>query len=72
MAIDDEVEGLSVAEKVQLLERVWQSLCARPGDVRSPEWHRDILEERRRRLADGRATISAWADAKDRLMQLGR
>lgn len=72
MSTDVEIDGLSVAEKVQLLERVWQSLCARSGDVRSPEWHRDVLEERRRRLADGRATISAWADAKDRLMQLGR
>ena len=72
MAVDIQIETLSVAEKVQLLESVWQSLCARPCDVRSPEWHREVLDDRRRRLEDGRATISAWHDAKARLMQLGR
>jgi putative addiction module component (TIGR02574 family) len=75
MSVDIQLESLSVAEKVQLLESVWQSLCAHPGDVRSPEWHREVLEERRRRLEEGRAgraTISTWADAKARLMQLGR
>jgi putative addiction module component (TIGR02574 family) len=72
MSVDIQFETMSVAEKIQLLEGVWQSLCVHPGDVRSPEWHREVLEERTRRLADGRATISAWADAKARLMQLGR
>lgn len=72
MSVDIQLDRMSVAEKVQLLESVWQSLCARPCDVKSPEWHREVLEERRRRLEDGRATISAWPDAKARLMQLGR
>lgn len=72
MPVDIPLETLSVAEKVQLLESVWQSLCAHPCDVKSPAWHREVLDERRRRLEDGRATISAWADAKARLMQLGR
>jgi putative addiction module component (TIGR02574 family) len=72
MSTDISIETMSVAEKVRLLESVWESLCARPGDVQSPEWHREILEDRKRRLEDGRATVSAWADAKARLMQLGR
>jgi len=72
MSTDITIETMSVAEKVRLLESVWESLCAHPGDVQSPEWHREVLEDRRRRLEDGRATVSAWADAKARLMQLGR
>ena len=72
MSLDIQLDSMSVAEKVQLLESVWQSLCGCPGDVQSPEWHREVLEERSRRLEDGRATISAWTDAKVRLMQLGR
>ena len=50
MSVDISLESPSVAEKVQLLESVWQSLYTHPGDVRSPEWHREVLEERRRRL----------------------
>ena len=72
MSTDISIETMSVAEKVRLLESVWESLCARPGDVVSPEWHREVLEDRKRRLEDGQATVSAWADAKARLMQLGR
>ena len=63
---------MSVAEKVRLLESVWESQFAHPGDVQSPEWHREVLEDRRRRLEDGLATVSAWTDAKARLMQLAR
>jgi hypothetical protein len=72
MSTDISIEAMSVAEKVRLLESVWVSLCAHPGDVQSPEWHREVLEDHRRRLEDGRATVSTWADAKARLMHLGR
>jgi putative addiction module component (TIGR02574 family) len=64
MSTDISIETMSVAEKVRLLESVWESLCAHPGDVQSLAWHREVLEARRRRLEDGRATVSAWADAK--------
>ncbi len=72
MSIDISLETMTVPEKVQLLERVWADLCKQPGDVRSPEWHREILEERRRRLEDGAATVSDWAEAKQRLLDLGK
>ena len=72
MSIEIPLETLSVSEKVCLLERVWESLCSQPGDVRSPEWHRDVLEARKRRLQDGRATVSPWNEAKARLLEVGR
>jgi putative addiction module component (TIGR02574 family) len=72
MSTDLPLESLSVAEKVRLLESVWESLCRHSGDVQSPEWHREVLEERKRRLEDGRATVSAWSEAKARLLQVGR
>jgi putative addiction module component (TIGR02574 family) len=71
MSIDIPLDNLSVAEKVQLLERVWENLCRQTGNVRSPDWHKAVLAERRRRLESGEATVSSWADAKDRLMKLG-
>jgi putative addiction module component (TIGR02574 family) len=72
MPIDISLDDLSVAEKVQLLERIWENLCQESGDVRSPEWHKEVLDERRRRLEDGSVTVSSWTDAKERLLNLGK
>lgn len=66
------IDTLSVSEKVRLLESVWDSLCSKSGDVRSPEWHREVLETRKRRLEDGRATVVSWHEAKARLLEVGR
>ena len=66
------LDQMTVAQKVQLLEAVWDNLCRETGDVRSPEWHRAVLEERTRRLETGQATVSSWADAKARLLKLGQ
>ncbi len=72
MSIEIQLETLSVSEKIRLLESVWDSLCRKSGDVRSPEWHREVLETRKRRLEDGRATVSSWSDAKARLLEVGQ
>lgn len=63
---------MTVAEKLRVMEIVWASLCAKPADVASPEWHAKVLAERARRLESGEATVSTWADAKQRLLDLGR
>jgi len=72
MSIELPLETMSVAEKLQVMESVWASLCHKPADVVSPEWHAKILEERTRRLESGESTVSKWSDAKQRLQDLGR
>ena len=72
MSIQLSFDTMSVGEKLQVMEAVWSSLCSKPADVASPEWHAEILAERRRRLESGEATVSKWDDAKRRLQDLGR
>ncbi len=72
MSIDLRLDGLTLAQKVLLLERIWDDLCQESGDVRSPEWHAAVLEERRRQIKDGTMPISPWSEAKERLMKLGK
>lgn len=72
MSIELPLNSMSVAEKLQLMETIWSSLCQNPGDVRSPEWHKEILAERTRRLENGEATVSSWDEAKTRLLKLGQ
>lgn len=73
MAIElpsDQLDALTVAEKVRLLEQVWQSLCCQPDVLISPEWHADVLVERHQRLLDGSATRIPWNEAKAQLQRL--
>ena len=71
MSIDLPLDTMSVAEKMQVMETIWSSLCQKSGDVQSPEWHEEVLAERTRRLASGEATVSSWSEAKSRLLKLG-
>jgi hypothetical protein len=73
MAIElssDQLDALTVAEKVRLLEQVWQSLCGQPHTFTSPDWHADVLIERRQRILDGSATRIPWKEAKAQLQHL--
>lgn len=71
MATELQLDGLTVAQKLQIVERVWDDLCQHSGEVRSPEWHAEVLAERKRQIEDGSMPISSWKDAKERLMKLG-
>ena len=72
MSFDLPLENMSVAEKLRVMEAVWASLCHKPVDVASPEWHEKVLAERTRRLESGESTISKWSEAKRRLQDLGQ
>ena len=73
MAIElssDQLDALTVAEKVRLLEQVWQRLCSQPDTFTLPDWHADVLVERRHRLVEGSAKRIPWNEAKAQLQSL--
>jgi putative addiction module component (TIGR02574 family) len=72
MPIELPLNTMSVEEKVQLLEQVWDNLCRQSGDVRSPEWHAVILNERKKQIENGTMAVSPWSEAKERLQKLGK
>ena len=63
------IETLSVAEKLFLMERLWQDLSRRPNDIPSPDWHGDVLAERLAAVHEGRTSFVAWEEAKERLRE---
>lgn len=65
-----QLEGITAADKVRQLEQVWQSLCSKSDSIASPEWHSDVLAERRQRLLDGSTTYFPWDEAKAGLQRL--
>ena len=57
-ALLTEILHLPAAERLRLVEDIWDSLGASPSDVPVPAWHREELD---RRLTDPteQATVSA-------------
>jgi len=46
---------MSTKERLQVMEALWDSFMEEDSKVESPEWHRDILEERKRKIEKGEA-----------------
>jgi hypothetical protein len=63
------IDTLSVAEKLLLMERLWEDLSRRPADIPVPEWHGAVLAEREASVREGREKFIEWADAKERLRE---
>jgi putative addiction module component (TIGR02574 family) len=48
-ALRDQIMRLPPAERLRLVEDIWDSLTVSPDEVPVPDWHREEVE---RRLAD--------------------
>lgn len=64
MPVDLPLEEMTFPDKLQLLEALWNDLSRRPDKLPSPDWHKDVLEERRQRVQSGEDTFADWETAK--------
>ncbi len=66
-----DIADLPVAERLKLMEALWDSLCAADSGAGSavapPAWHGAVLDERMRLIDSGADAISPWQEAKDRI-----
>ncbi|MBM3302089.1 MAG: addiction module protein [Deltaproteobacteria bacterium] len=58
---------LSLAQKLDLMEAIWEDLAKHEQTLESPDWHGRVLKDRDEALAAGKATVSSWEEAKDRI-----
>jgi len=67
MIVKEDIRKLSFQEKLDLLEAVWSELSADPDQIEVPQWHKDILNERREALERGEIRVIDWEDAKKQI-----
>lgn len=65
-----EIHQLPRAEKVRLMEILWEDLSRDEEAVESPAWHGERLRVAEQRLAQGDEHIYDWAEAKAKLRKL--
>jgi putative addiction module component (TIGR02574 family) len=62
-----QIEGMTVQEKLQAMEALWESLRQNEADIPVPQWHKDILDARERDVKEGRAKFLDWETAKQEI-----
>jgi putative addiction module component (TIGR02574 family) len=60
-------DDLSVDEKVDYLELLWNRIAAIPETLAVPEWHREVISERLRDLESNPNTGDSWEVVQKRL-----
>jgi hypothetical protein len=58
------LNDMTLQEKLAAMESLWEDLARSPEGIESPAWHKDVLDERRQRLAEGKSRFVDWETAK--------
>ena len=57
---------MSKLERLQTMEALWDSLIHETPEIESPEWHRDILADRKRKIEEGKAEFISVEELRSR------
>jgi len=61
-----EIKKMSTIERLQTMEAIWDSLIADSSDIALPEWHKDILSERKSKIEKGNAEFISIKELKEK------
>ena len=67
MSLELRIDQMTIAEKLRIMEELWDDLRARADGVPIPQWHKDLLDERERLIESGEARFGDWETAKKRI-----
>ena len=59
-----DIKKMSLAERLQTMEAIWDSLLYENEDIESPEWHNKIIEKRIAKIKGGKAKFISLSDLK--------
>lgn len=63
------LETLSVPERVQLVEDLWDSIARSSEEIPIPQWQKDELTRRRRRYLQNPDSGRTWDQVKEDILQ---
>ncbi len=62
-----EIKNLPLNEKLQIMEALWEDLRSRTEGIPVPDWHKSLLDSRRKAVEEGREAIHDWDQVKNAL-----
>ena len=64
MAYPIPLESMTLEEKLQTMETIWDDLCRKDTEFTSPAWHKDVLADRETAMQQGGDGFIDWETAK--------
>lgn len=61
------LNNLTRAEKLRMMDALWDDLTHDTEPLQSPAWHEDVLKETQKRVANGEVETLDWEKAKQLL-----
>ncbi|MDP2303343.1 MAG: addiction module protein [Ignavibacteria bacterium] len=58
------LNDMSIEDKIRIMEDLWAALTKTEKDYPSPDWHKDVLLLREKRIAEGKESYKNWEEAK--------
>ncbi|SMP62779.1 addiction module protein [Desulfonatronum lacustre] len=55
---------MTLAEKIGVMEEIWEDISKVSGEYEPPFWHAQILDERKRLAETGEVGFTDWETAK--------
>lgn len=64
MEVNIPLEKMTIEEKIQTMETIWDDLCRKAEEMPSPSWHKKVLQAREDRIKKGEEKFIDWNSAK--------
>jgi putative addiction module component (TIGR02574 family) len=64
-----DIRAMSVEQRLDLIERVWDTLVDRPGEIPIPDWHQAELERRLRELRENPEAGATLGEVEARILR---
>ena len=58
------LQDMSLSDKLQTMEAIWEDLSNQDSGYAPPLWHNEILKERQKRIDSGDIGFTDWEVAK--------
>jgi hypothetical protein len=61
-----DIKKMTTEEKLQTIEALWDSMIHDETEIKSPDWHTEVLRDRKSKMEYGEVQFISLADLKKR------
>jgi hypothetical protein len=58
------IKKMDITSRLQTMEAIWNSFMDEETEIQSPDWHNDILDERKTKIQEGQAEFISIQELK--------